>query len=120
MHYEFKDTSLNGHLRVSNGFSKPPGLLSINCYTFIWNQGTPKQFEIDLIPLEVPSNSIFSLSPGQIISIPSAEDDYIVIQFNREFYCVQDHDHEVSCNGILFNGALSTPLLLLDKTEQRS
>ncbi len=120
MHYELKDSSLNGHLRVSNGFNKILRPLSLSCYTFIWNQGTPKQWEIDLIPLEIPSNSIFSLSPGQIISIPKAEDDYVVIQFNREFYCVQDHDHEVSCNGILFNGALSTPMLRLNADEQHS
>ena len=120
MHYELKDASLNGHLRVSNGFSNSQHPFALSCYTFIWNRGKPKQWDVDMIPLEIPENAIFSLSPGQTISIPEFADDYIVIQFNREFYCVQDHDHEVSCNGILFNGALSTPMLLLDKSEERS
>jgi AraC-like DNA-binding protein len=92
----------------------------LSCYTFVWNQGNPKRWEIDLVPIEVPSNSIFSLSPGQNISISKPENDYVVIQFNREFYCVQDHDEEVSCNGMLFNGVLSTPMLRLDPDEQRS
>lgn len=120
MYLELKDNSLNGHLRVSNGFSKRYHPLVLSCYTFVWNRGTVKQWEIDLIPLDIPSNSIFSLSPGQTLSIPGQSDDFIIIQFNREFYCVQDHDQEVSCNGILFNGALSTPMLLLDTDEQRS
>lgn len=92
----------------------------LSCYTFVWNRGASKHWEIDLIPLEIDPHTIFSLSPGQTLSIPEVTNDYVVIQFNREFYCVQDHDHEVSCNGILFNGALSTPMLRLDADEQRS
>lgn len=122
MHYELKDPSLNGHLRVSTGFNKHLRPFAVTCYTFIWNRGMPKRWVVDSIPTEIPSNTIFSLSPGQAIIIPSKEEDedYIVIQFNREFYCVQDHDQEVSCNGILFNGALTTPMLRLDADEQRS
>jgi AraC-like DNA-binding protein len=68
---------------------------------------------IDLVPQHVGKDTIFSLSPGQTLSISNESLDYVAIQFNREFYCVQDHDHEVSCNGMLFNGALATPMLHL-------
>ncbi len=61
---------------------------------------------------------IFTFS--QTLSVFRQTDDYVVIQFNREFYCVQDHDHEVSCNGILFNGALSTPMLQLNEEERQA
>ncbi len=120
MHFELKEKNLNGHLRVSTGFTKSTTPLILGCYTFIWNQGEAKQWEIDLIPQRIDSNTIFSLSPGQTLFIPNKTNDYVVIQFNREFYCVQDHDQEVSCNGILFNGVLSTPMLRLDVDEQRS
>ncbi len=120
MHFELKEKNLNGHLRVSTGFTKSTTPLILGCYTFIWNQGDAKEWEIDLIPQRIESNTIFSLSPGQTLFIPNKTTDYVVIQFNREFYCVQDHDQEVSCNGILFNGVLSTPMLRLDADEQRS
>ena len=120
MNYELKDASLGGHLRLSTGFGKHAHPFTLSCYTFVWNQGAPMRWEVDMIPLVIPSQAIFSLSPRQIISIPQSDDNYIVIQFNREFYCVQDHDHEVSCNGLLFNGVLSAPMLLLDESEQRS
>lgn len=120
MHYELKDVALNGHLRVSQGFAANTKMFALSCYTFIWNQGALKNWEVDTLPLAIPSHAIFSLSPGQIVSIGGSSEDCIVIQFNREFYCVQDHDHEVSCNGMLFNGVLSTPMLLLDEAEQRS
>ena len=120
MNYELKDASLEGHLRLFTRFGKHVQPFALSCYTFVWNQGGPMRWEVDMIPLEIPSQAIFSLSPRQIISIPQSDDNYIVIQFNREFYCVQDHDHEVSCNGLLFNGVLSAPMLLLDESEQRS
>lgn len=120
MHFELKESQLNGHLRLSEGFSRVSHPITLGCYTFIWNRGEKKYWEIDLIPQFIEPNTIFSLSPGQVLSIPEKTDDYIVIQFNREFYCVQDHDHEVSCNGILFNGALSTPILKLNAEDQRS
>jgi len=120
MHFELKEKNLNGRMRLSTGFAKPANPLVLGCYTFIWNQGDTKLWEIDLVPHTIGENTIFSLSPGQTLSIPTKTNDYVVIQFNRAFYCVQDHDQEVSCNGILFNGALSTPMLRLDAAEQRS
>lgn len=120
MHFELKENQLNGHLRLSSGFPNTTLPITLGCYTFIWNRGSKMQWEIDLIPQSIDSNTIFSLSPGQVIFILDKTEDYIVIQFNREFYCVQDHDHEVSCNGILFNGALSTPMLQLNEEEQHA
>ena len=39
-----------------------------------------------------------------------------MIRFNRAFYCIIDHDSEISCKGILFFGASQLPILkLLDK-----
>ncbi len=120
MYYEIKENSLNGHLVVSNGFKSSLKFHTLSCYTFVWNKGGVKHWEIDSIPLKIEPNTIFSLSPGQIVGIPKQTFDYLVIQFNREFYCIQDHDQEVSCNGMLFNGVLSTPMLRLNADEQRS
>ncbi len=42
------------------------------------------------------------------------------IVFNREFYCVRDHDHEVSCNGMLFFGSSKPPIITLSDKEIKS
>ncbi len=39
------------------------------------------------------------------------------ISFNREFYCLRDHDHEISCNGILFYGAQEFSILKIPEKE---
>ncbi|UMB59505.1 helix-turn-helix domain-containing protein [Lutibacter sp. A80] len=36
-----------------------------------------------------------------------------MIRFNRPFYCIIDHDSEISCKGILFFGASQLPVLKL-------
>ena len=34
-----------------------------------------------------------------------------LLRFNRQFYCVVDHDSEVGCKGVLYYGAAKTPIL---------
>jgi len=40
-----------------------------------------------------------------------------MIRFNRAFYCIIDHDSEISCKGILFFGASQLPILRLSEKE---
>ena len=37
-----------------------------------------------------------------------------LLRFNRQFYCVVDHDSEVGCKGILYYGAAKIPKLTMD------
>lgn len=39
------------------------------------------------------------------------------IRFNKEFYCVLDHDQEVSCKGLLFFNASELPVFQIPETE---
>lgn len=40
-----------------------------------------------------------------------------LIRFNRPFYCILDHDDEVSCKGLLFFGATQLPIITLPAEE---
>ena len=87
-------------------------------YTFIWANSQPIKIIVDSIPLTIKPNSILALTPLQYLQYISGE-DAIVYQFNREFYCIKDHDQEVSCAGILFFGNSNIPIIHLDTSEQR-
>ncbi len=39
------------------------------------------------------------------------------LRFNRSFYCILDHDVEVSCKGALFFGASQVPVIKLSKED---
>jgi len=40
-----------------------------------------------------------------------------LIRFNRDFYCILEHDSEVSCKGILFFGAAHLPRFLMEDSS---
>ena len=72
----------------------------LSLFTFIWAQKNPVSLKLDQVD--------FTLEPGQIIALTPLhhlqyiEGNAVVYQFNREFYCIKDHDKEVGCVGILF------------------
>lgn len=120
MDFEIRDTALNGFLRIRYGVTPDEQPWVVPGYTFLWNQGGVKRVILDYKPIRLSKDTIFSLSPGQVLSISGKLSGCLTITFNREFYCIQDHDREVSCNGILFNGALPSPLLRIRPAERRS
>ena len=87
-------------------------------YTFIWTQDNAINLVVDHIPLTLKPNSILSLTPNQYLQVDT-EEDLVVYQFNREFYCIKDHDQEVSCVGLLFFGNYHSPVVELDSKEQQ-
>ncbi len=86
-------------------------------YTFIWANSETVSMVIDGIPFTLKPHSIVALTPIQYLQYLDGG-DVIVYQFNREFYCIKDHDQEVSCAGILFFGNTNIPLIHLDTKEQ--
>lgn len=40
-----------------------------------------------------------------------------LIYYNRDFYCVEIHDREVSCDGILYNNVYEIPVVYLSKEQ---
>ena len=42
-----------------------------------------------------------------------------VIQFNRPFYCIDQHDHETGCKGLLFYGASNIPKIAIPNDKKR-
>jgi AraC-like DNA-binding protein len=70
-------------------------------FTIAWNHGPNQIVTIDGARYEFLSNSILTLLFDQSFSFENAA-DIVAWQFNREFYCMIDHDSEVGCVGFLF------------------
>ncbi len=116
---EFREFSTTALLNVANEEILQPFKQSkvIGLYTFIWVKNSKAVFEIDGIDVTVDENNIVVLTPNQFFKYISGS-DLIVYQFNREFYCIKDHDKEVSCMGVLFYGNSIIPTIHLDQKEQ--
>ncbi|MDG5490524.1 AraC family transcriptional regulator [Psychroserpens sp. SPM9] len=115
----FTEFSTNAILKVGNetllqayDTSKPIGL-----YTFVWATNTPVKVIVDGVPLHLEPHQILSLTAIQYFQFVEGS-AVIVYQFNREFYCIKDHDKEVGCVGLLFFGNEHIPIITLQKEEQ--
>ncbi|MBC7920794.1 MAG: helix-turn-helix domain-containing protein [Ferruginibacter sp.] len=122
MHYLYQDTNLNGRLLL---FEKPADLKRAffkdrneRLLTIAWNTGDDQLVNIDGVSYPFPRHTVLPLMVNQSFAFNHPE-RLIAWQFNREFYCIVDHDKEVSCVGFLFYGSSGALFVKLDETEQR-
>jgi AraC-like DNA-binding protein len=119
MRYLLKDEKTGGDLLL---FRKEPNFDRLyfsrdrfnKYFTIAWNPGEQQTVTIDGIEHAFPSNTLLTLLFNQSFSFERSE-DIIAWQFNREFYCLIDHDKEVSCVGFLFG---STDHILIQLKEE--
>jgi len=71
--------------------------------TIAWNRGKDQTVTIDNYPYNFPANTIHCLMTSENFHFPKAY-DIVAWQFSRDFYCIVDHDKEVSCVGFIFYG----------------
>ncbi len=102
--YEEKSTLARLVMLINPKSFKGMGLRNPSAtYTFVYNKSEPQRITIDEITYTLPGGTIMPLFGNQYFSFEQP-DQLIAWQFNREFYCVVDHDKEVGCAGFLFYG----------------
>lgn len=116
----FTEFSTKATLKISNQslLEQYKNASQIGLYTFIISNKSAIKLVVDGVPLELSPNQILSLTPIQYLQYIESG-DCLVYQFNREFYCIKDHDQEIGCAGLLFFGNEQIPIISLDKTEQQ-
>lgn len=90
-----------------------------NAMTIVWFGGNGNSLIIDNIEYSFVNNQIICLTEFHRVkagAIVSAK----IIRFNRDFYCIIDHDDEVSCKGILFFGASQLPSFIIPESELKT
>jgi AraC-like DNA-binding protein len=119
MHWEYKEKSTQGLfiMHANNKMLKGDGMLgnsfsTIN--TFVFNKGNEQQVVIDEIPYTIPAHSVLPLTATQHFEFQDSE-GLIAWQFNKEFYCIVQHDSEVGCAGFLFYGIHHPMFVHLDR-----
>lgn len=85
--------------------------------TIAWNRGPAQQVTIDGVRYLFETHTVLPLMVNQTFEfeLPAS---IAAWQFNREFYCIVDHDREVSCAGFLFYGAAQQLFILLGGKDE--
>lgn len=89
-------------------------------YKIVWAMNDELTLGIDGYRVLLQKNHLLFATPLNQLDLDIENRDIVIYTFNREFYCIRDHDAEVSCNGFLFLGS-STPIMIeLSPKEQKS
>lgn len=84
----------------------------IETYNIYWIKEGKGVYTIDFESFAFDGSALFFLSPGQVFSVASEKIKKAYrLSFTRDFYCIQTHDREVACNGVLFNNVYKTPFI---------
>ena len=77
------------------------------------------QLTVDFHSYETKQPTLFFISPNQFLEIQTcgATPGYFIF-YNRDFYCIQLHDAEVACDGLLFNNIANMPMTIVEKEEE--
>ncbi len=85
-------------------------------HSILWNKGADASINIDGGDYVIKQGEAIALMLNQSYSFRDAE-AIDIIQFNRAFYCIVNHDTEVGCVGHLFFGANALQFLQLTEEE---
>ncbi len=117
-HLFHQDLKTIGLLKIS-----ADNLAGVNTETyqdFIKVMFIPKgcTIRVDFRTYKTKRPTLLFISPNQFLGIDSLcnEESYL-LYYNRDFYCIQIHDAEVACDGILFNNIHNMPVVELKEAE---
>lgn len=80
----------------------------------------PKQskIQVDFQEFQIETDSLLFLNPKVIIKPNETEFGCeLLLHFNRDFYCIELHDQEVACDGILYNNVFEIPFIQLNENQ---
>ncbi len=84
----------------------------VDAYSIYWIKEGKGIYSIDFESYSFNDNVLFFLSPGQVFSVDLEKiKEAYQLTFVRDFYCIQTHDKDVACNGVLFNNVYETPFV---------
>ncbi len=81
-----------------------------NCYVLLWIKNGKGSYKCDLSEYSFESQTMLFFSPHQPFMMKSEDAvEVSAIYWHSDFFCIEKHKKEVSCNGILFNNVYASP-----------
>lgn len=121
MVYKFTDFKLDATFLVTDNYEKDVAhlLKRTDTIKILWNRSDAAiNVLVDNIEIALQPNQITTTTFFQHFELPKGQAPLTAFAFNQGFYCIEQHDEEVSCNGIIFFGTQDLPIVTLDETEQ--
>lgn len=88
-------------------------------YTVILLQEGKPQLNVDFSEYQLSSPAMFFFTPYQPFMF-SAKEGFkgVALHFHSDFFCIHKHQHEVACNGVLFNNIYKPPYIGIGAADE--
>ena len=88
-------------------------------FKMIWSKEEGATFIIDNYKVTLEKDEVLFCTPLNMIQITKPNIHIVSLVFNKEFFCIQTHDDQVSCQGFLFFGSSEPQRIILPSAEQQ-
>ncbi|CAM4018641.1 MULTISPECIES: helix-turn-helix domain-containing protein [Flavobacterium] len=100
--------------KIDNTVAENFGQKNESYLNILWNPFNDTNVTVDNVVYSLKKNEIMFLT--ELHAIESSTIEVLnSIQFNRQFYCLDNHDSEIGCKGILFFGTSQVPTIFLNE-----
>ncbi len=91
-----------------------------NYFSVLWIRSGKGILETDFSKTAYGANQVFCFNNYQAFALsPSAGTQALLLFFHPNFFCIETYQHEVGCNGVLFNQIFDvSPILVSEDMEQ--
>ncbi len=122
MKLEYFDPMLEAAFGLTNDIATHWDQFSITDGTIkiLWNRNDEDvRFWVDDFEILLRPNQMTTITYLQHVRFQKSTASITAFTFNRAFYCIVDHDEEISCNGILFFGTQDLPIITIPDDQLR-
>jgi AraC-like DNA-binding protein len=122
MFLKYTNSIDKGSFHIADFCSKDslPLLKEKGYYKIIWALENDVNLNVDGYNLILNEGQLLFCTPSDCVTMKIGQSGCISYTFNREFYCIRDHDHEVSCYGLLFYGSNQPKVISLAGKDANS
>ncbi len=88
-------------------------------YKIIWCREYETEIQIDGYSVVLKKDQVIFCTPLNVVEMDLQTKGIVAFIFNKEFFCIQTHDDQVSCNGLLFFGSSQPQIASLKAREKK-
>ncbi len=88
-------------------------------YKILWSQKEPVELTVDDYQQNLKKNELIFCTPLNVVNVPKDNEGLVAFVFNKQFFCIQTHDDQVSCNGFLFFGSAQPQIIQLVEEDRK-
>ncbi len=86
-------------------------------YKILWSKDQSISVVVDGYEVQLNPNELIFCTPINVMSVPMDSPGLTAILFNKEFFCIQTHDQQVSCQGFLFFGSAQPQIITIPEDK---